>query len=79
VYLLRVNFVGSLGWELHFPIEYANHLFEAIFAAGEEFGIGMAGMRAMESLRMEKSTACGAATCSARTRPSRPASTASCG
>jgi dimethylglycine dehydrogenase len=55
VYLLRVNFVGSLGWELHFPIEYANHLFEAIFAAGEEYGIGMAGMRAMESLRMEKS------------------------
>jgi dimethylglycine dehydrogenase len=55
VYLLRVNFVGALGWELHFPIEYANHLFEAIFAAGEEFGIGMAGMRAMESLRMEKS------------------------
>ena len=55
VFLLRVNFVGSLGWELHFPIEYANHLFEAIFAAGEEFGIGMAGMRAMESLRMEKS------------------------
>lgn len=55
VYLLRVNFVGSLGWELHFPIEYANHLFEAIFAAGKEYGIGMAGMRAMESLRMEKS------------------------
>jgi len=55
VYLLRVNFVGSLGWELHFPIEYANHLFEAIFGAGAEFGIGMAGMRAMESLRMEKS------------------------
>jgi dimethylglycine dehydrogenase len=55
VYLLRVNFVGALGWELHFPIEYAHHLFEAIFAAGEEFGIGMAGMRAMESLRMEKS------------------------
>ena len=55
VYLLRVNFVGSLGWELHFPIEYAHHLFEAIFAAGAEYGIGMAGMRAMESLRMEKS------------------------
>ena len=34
VYLLRVNFVGSLGWELHFPIEYANHLFEALFAEG---------------------------------------------
>jgi dimethylglycine dehydrogenase len=55
VYLLRVNFVGALGWELHFPIEYAHHLFDAIFAAGEEYKIGMAGMRAMESLRLEKS------------------------
>jgi dimethylglycine dehydrogenase len=55
VYLLRVNFVGALGWELHFPIEYAHHLFDALFAAGKEFRIGMAGMRAMESLRMEKS------------------------
>src|SRR6202035_1164400 len=26
VYALRVNFVGALGWELHFPIEYAHHL-----------------------------------------------------
>ena len=55
VYALRVNFIGELGWELHFPIEYANSLFEQIFAAGAEFGIGMAGMRAMESLRIEKS------------------------
>ncbi|HEX6572862.1 MAG TPA: FAD-dependent oxidoreductase [Steroidobacteraceae bacterium] len=55
VYALRVNFVGALGWELHFPIEFAHHLFDAIFAAGAGHGIGMAGMRAMESLRMEKS------------------------
>ncbi|MBK7903348.1 MAG: FAD-dependent oxidoreductase [Proteobacteria bacterium] len=55
VYALRVNFVGALGWELHFPIEYAHGLFDAIFAAGADYGIGMAGMRAMESLRMEKS------------------------
>jgi dimethylglycine dehydrogenase len=55
VYLLRVNFVGALGWELHFPIEYAHHLFDAIFAAGKEHNIGMVGMRAMESLRLEKS------------------------
>jgi dimethylglycine dehydrogenase len=55
VYALRVNFVGALGWELHFPIEFAHHLFDAIFAAGAEFGIGMVGMRAMESLRLEKS------------------------
>ena len=55
VYALRVNFIGELGWELHFPIEYANGLFDALFAAGREFGIGMVGMRAMESLRIEKS------------------------
>jgi len=55
VYALRVNFIGELGWELHFPIEYANGLFRAVFAAGKEFGIGMAGMRAMESMRIEKS------------------------
>jgi dimethylglycine dehydrogenase len=55
VYALRVNFVGALGWELHFPIEYAHHLFDALFEAGAPHGIGMVGMRAMESLRMEKS------------------------
>ncbi len=55
VLTLRVNFVGSLGWELHFPIEYGHHLFDALFAAGAEYGIGMAGMRAMESMRLEKS------------------------
>jgi len=55
VHALRVNFVGALGWELHFPIEYAHGLFDAVFDAGREYGIGMVGMRAMESLRMEKS------------------------
>jgi dimethylglycine dehydrogenase len=55
VHALRVNFVGALGWELHFPVEYAHHLFDALFDAGAEHGIGMVGMRAMESLRLEKS------------------------
>lgn len=55
VYALRVNFVGALGWELHFPIEYANGLLDALFEAGAPHDIGMVGMRAMESLRMEKS------------------------
>jgi dimethylglycine dehydrogenase len=55
VYALRVNFVGALGWELHYPIEYSHHLFDSLFERGREHGIGMVGMRAMESLRMEKS------------------------
>ncbi len=52
---LRVNFVGSLGWELHHPIEYQVHLYEALMAAGAEFDIGLVGMRAMDSMRLEKS------------------------
>ena len=52
---LRVNFLGSLGWELHHPIEYQNHLYDAIMEAGKRFDIGLAGMRAMDSMRLEKS------------------------
>ncbi len=52
---LRVNFVGSLGWELHHPIEYQNHLFDQIMDAGREYGISLVGMRAMDSMRLEKS------------------------
>ncbi len=52
---LRVNFVGSLGWELHHPMEYQNHLYDAIMQAGKDHGIGDVGMRAMDSMRLEKS------------------------
>ncbi len=52
---LRVNFVGELGWELHHPLDSQNALFEAIVAAGERHGIAMVGMRAMDSMRIEKS------------------------
>ena len=55
VLALRINFVGELGWELHHPIEYQNHIFDTLMAAGEEFGMGPYGMFAMESLRLEKS------------------------
>ncbi len=52
---LRVNFVGSLGWELHHPIEYQNHLFDLLVAAGKTYDLGLVGMRAMDSMRLEKS------------------------
>ncbi len=51
---MRVNFVGSLGWELHHPIEFQNHLYDALMDAGAEFGIGNVGLRAMDSMRLEK-------------------------
>lgn len=52
---LRVNFVGSLGWELHHPIEYQRQLFEALLEAGRDLGIAHVGLRAMDSMRLEKS------------------------
>ena len=52
---LRVNFVGELGWELHHPIEAQNALFDAIAKAGEKYSLAMVGMRAMDSMRIEKS------------------------
>lgn len=52
---LRVNFVGELGWELHHPIEYQNHIFDALMTAGADLGIRPFGIRAMDSMRMEKS------------------------
>ena len=52
---MRVNYVGELGWELHHPIEYQNHIFDQLFMAGEEFGLRPFGIRAMDSMRFEKS------------------------
>jgi len=51
---MRMNFVGELGWELHHPIEYQNHIFDTLLKAGKDFGIKPFGIRAMDSLRIEK-------------------------
>jgi len=52
---MRVNFVGELGWELHHPIEYQNHIFDKLMKAGKDLGLKPYGIRAMNSLRVEKS------------------------
>ena len=52
---MRVNFVGELGWELHHPLTYQNAIWDRIMAAGAEFDIKPFGIRAMDSLRIEKS------------------------
>jgi len=51
---LRVNYVGELGWELHVPMDKVVAVYDAVWAAGEEFGIADFGLYAMNSLRMEK-------------------------
>jgi dimethylglycine dehydrogenase len=52
---LRVNFIGELGYEIHHPIEMQNYIFDALMQAGQAFSIKPFGIRAMDSLRLEKS------------------------
>ena len=52
---IRVNFVGELGWEIHSPIEVQNHIFDTLMDAGKDLGLKPFGIRAMDSLRIEKS------------------------
>jgi 4-methylaminobutanoate oxidase (formaldehyde-forming) len=54
VRVLRVTYVGELGYELHVPVEGAADLFDALMAAGAAHGLRLAGYRALESLRLEK-------------------------
>ena len=54
VIALRVNYVGELGWELHVPMASAVAVYQAVWAAGEPFGIADFGLYAMNSLRLEK-------------------------
>jgi dimethylglycine dehydrogenase len=52
---MRVNYVGELGWELHHPIEMQNYLFDLLFQAGAELDLKPFGIKAMDSMRLEKS------------------------
>ena len=54
VHALRVTYVGELGWELHFPVEYATGIYAALHQAGAEHRLRNAGYRAIETLRLEK-------------------------
>jgi len=54
VLAMRVTYVGELGWELHFPVEYASAVYAALHKAGAAHGLRNAGYRAIETLRLEK-------------------------
>ena len=54
VLCVRITYLGELGYELYIPAEQAVHVYDRIIAAGEEFGLAHAGLKALGSLRMEK-------------------------
>lgn len=54
VRLLRVSFVGELGYELHVPKEYCSNVYKALMKTGESQQLKNAGYRALYSLSSEK-------------------------
>lgn len=54
VLCVRITYIGELGYELYIPAEQAIHVYDLIVEAGKEFNLRHAGLKALNSLRMEK-------------------------
>lgn len=54
VTMMRVSYVGELGWEIYASAEHGAKLWDLLFAAGREYRAIAAGRIAFNSLRMEK-------------------------
>ncbi|ARU31433.1 aminomethyltransferase [Sulfuriferula sp. AH1] len=52
--LMRVGFVGELGYEIHVPAAYADALWQALWQSGQPQGIRAFGVEAQRLLRLEK-------------------------
>jgi sarcosine oxidase subunit alpha len=52
--LMRVGFVGELGFEIHVPASSAQHVWDSLVAAGEEYNLRPFGVEAQRLLRLEK-------------------------
>jgi len=50
----RITYVGELGWELYFPIEFSNYVAELIDSVGEKYSLRYCGMHTVDSCRIEK-------------------------
>jgi dimethylglycine dehydrogenase len=54
VRVLRVSYVGELGWELHPTMDAMPQLYDAIWSAGQDLGIANYGLYAVNTMRIEK-------------------------
>jgi sarcosine oxidase, subunit alpha len=52
--IMRVGFVGELGYEIHVPADYACELWRALRASGARFELKPFGVEAQRILRLEK-------------------------
>ncbi len=51
---MSVSFCGELAYELHIPNAHLMLVHDQLMSAGKDFGIGYFGLRAVESMRLEK-------------------------
>lgn len=54
LWAFRMSYAGELGWELHLPNASAPAVYDALWEAGERYGIANYGSFAMNVMRMEK-------------------------
>jgi sarcosine oxidase, subunit alpha len=52
--ILRIGFVGEIGYEIHYPAAYGVHLWDSLLDAGQEFGIRPFGLEPQRILRLQK-------------------------
>jgi glycine cleavage system aminomethyltransferase T len=54
VLVLRITYLGELGYELYIPAEQAAHVYDRIVTTGRDFRLRHAGLKTLASCRMEK-------------------------
>lgn len=54
VILSNTGYTGAGGFELYYDVKYAQQIWDALFAVGEEYGLKPIGLGARDSLRLEK-------------------------
>ncbi|KAJ9652615.1 hypothetical protein H2198_008142 [Neophaeococcomyces mojaviensis] len=54
VTLLRMSYVGELGWDIHTSADHGQRLWDALWQAGQPQGVIAAGRSAFNALRLEK-------------------------
>jgi sarcosine oxidase subunit alpha len=54
VYLFRIGFTGEIAYEIHFPAEYGESMWEYLMEKGKPYGIKPFGVETQRVLRLEK-------------------------
>jgi sarcosine oxidase subunit alpha len=52
--ILRIGFVGEVGYEIHFSAAYGEHVWDCLLAAGKPFGLRPFGLEPQRILRLQK-------------------------